>query len=146
MNKNNIEQILRVWFVQMTERYPWLSIKFEYSDRKGAYLVSFSPIDKIELDDDFNIEAMRFSDEMNALYGDDAPLFTDEEKLFQLSEDAEVISARSYFSAVTSRTCSSTPTVQVQPAVKNAPAASYSTTQLTNYRNPQAAACYAAAA
>ena len=34
---------------------------------------------------------MRFEDELNDRYGDDAPLFTDEEELFKLSDNAEII-------------------------------------------------------
>lgn len=116
MKQDIIEEQLRQWFAFITAKYTWLSIKFEYSQSRRVHLVSLSPVSEIEMNDDFNLEVMQFEDNMVSMFGDDAPLFTDEEKLFKLSAEAEVISTRSYYSAVTSRTCSSTSTVQVQPA------------------------------
>lgn len=37
---------------------------------------------------------MAFEDKMNALYGDNAPLFCDEEKYFKMSVNAEVFEYR----------------------------------------------------
>ena len=74
-------------------------------------LVSF--VSKIELSNDFNIDAMKFADEMNEQYCNDAPLFTDEESLFRLSADAEVIGGCSFFSAGT--TSPYTTIISVQP-------------------------------
>ncbi|MBR6077633.1 MAG: hypothetical protein IKP63_04715 [Paludibacteraceae bacterium] len=87
--KEEILQKLRTWFDEMLAKYDWLTFKYEYSDRRHVYLVSYSPIDKIELSDEFNRDAMAFEDRMNYLYGDDAPLFCDEESLFTLSNQAE---------------------------------------------------------
>lgn len=92
MNKENIEKQLRSWFAMITEKYGWLRIKFEFSKVEGVYMVSFSPASHIELSDEFNRDAMSFADKMNAEYGMEAPLFTDEEDLFRLSDAAEVIS------------------------------------------------------
>lgn len=99
MNKESIEKQLRAWFSQMTKKYTWLIIKFEFNEGRGVFMVSFSPLNKIELSDDFNRDAMQFADKMNADYGDEAPLFTDEESLFSLSSNAEIISACSHISA-----------------------------------------------
>ena len=79
------------WSNEMLTKYEWLRVKFEFSAKRGIYLVSFSPKSQIELSDEFNIEAMRFEDELNDRYGDNAPLFTDEEELFELSDNAVVI-------------------------------------------------------
>lgn len=91
MRDNNLESTLRNWFKDMVNRYRWLNIKFEYSEKQGVYLVSYAPISEISSNDDFISESMDFEDKMNAFYGDNAPLFCDEEKYFKLSEDAEVI-------------------------------------------------------
>ncbi|TGX80496.1 hypothetical protein E5358_12630 [Palleniella muris] len=98
MNKENIEIQLRNWFSQMTKKYSWLRIKFEFNEVRGVFLVSFSPVCQIELSDEFNFDAMNFADEMNATYGNEAPLFTDEETLFRLSAEAEVISSHAFVS------------------------------------------------
>ena len=91
MNKEIIEKQLRTWFAQRTKKYSWLRIKFEFSENRGVYMISFAPAEKIELSDDFNLDAMQFADDMNDNYGSDAPLFTDEEQLFKLSAGAETI-------------------------------------------------------
>ena len=75
----------------MLNKFEWLCVKYEFNTKRGVYLVSFSPKSQIESSDEFNIEAMRFADELNDLYGDNAPLFTDEEELFDLSDEAEII-------------------------------------------------------
>ena len=92
-----IETQLRTWFEEMVDRYKWLNIKFEYNKTRGIYLVSYSPVQKIEESDSFIKETMDFEDKMNFLYGDDSPLFCDEEKYFKLSSDAEIIKSRFKF-------------------------------------------------
>lgn len=84
-------QRIKEWAETMVEQYSWLTIKYEYSDFYRAVLVSFSPSEVIDNDEDFNRDVLAFEDTMTAEYGDDAPLFTDEEKLFTLSADALVI-------------------------------------------------------
>lgn len=83
----------------MTKKYSWLRIKFEFNEVRGVFMVSFSPAYQIEHSDEFNLDAMTFADEMNDEYGNEAPLFTDEEALFRLSAEAEVISAHSFVSS-----------------------------------------------
>lgn len=97
MINNEIETKLRNWFEQMVDRYKWLNIKFEYSETRGIYLVSYSPIQKIEESNSFIKETMDFEDKMNFLYGDNSPLFCDEEKYFKLSSNAEIIKSRFKF-------------------------------------------------
>lgn len=104
MNKENIEKQLRSWFTEMTKKYSWLRIKFEFNKVEGVYMVSFSPVSKIELSDEFNKDAMQFADMMNDEYGTEAPLFTDEESLFKLSDSAEIISSNQITTVATSAT------------------------------------------
>ena len=99
MNKEIIETKLRTWFSQMTKKYSWLRIKFEFSEVRGVFMVSFSPVSLIEFSEQFNRDAMKFADEMNAEYGNEAPLFTDEEALFRLSDEAEVLYAHAFVSS-----------------------------------------------
>ena len=54
-------------------------------------MVSYSPKEKINDNDDFNRDAMKFADDMNKKYGNNAPLFCDEEAYFKLSDKAEII-------------------------------------------------------
>ncbi len=90
--KQKLLQIIKEWAEKMVEQYNWLTIKYEYSEFYRTVLVSFSPLEIIDNDDDFNRDTLFFEDAMTAEFGDDAPLFTDEEKLFTLSNDAMIIS------------------------------------------------------
>lgn len=96
MRNYNLETSLRSWFEEMVNRYKWLSIKFEYSEKYNVYLVSYAPIQKIEEDSRFIKDSMDFEDKINASYDDNAPLFCDEEKYFKLSSDAETIRYHNY--------------------------------------------------
>lgn len=145
MKKEIIEERLRQWFASITIKYPWLSIKFEYGERKGAYLVSFSPVTMIELSDEFNLDAMQFEEDLVREFGYDAPLFTDEEKLFKLSAEAEVISSGSYFSAASSLLWSAFVTVQNHGAVNSWSSPSAYTTSPTSCQSDTVAS-YAIAA
>ena len=71
MIKDNIEKKLRSWFSQMTKKYTWLRIKFEFNENRGVFMVSFSPKNHIEDSDEFNIDAMQFADKMNVIYGNE---------------------------------------------------------------------------
>ena len=90
MKRIEIYSKLSEWCKMITQKYEWLTVKFEYSDGRGTYLVSFYPSSKTESCEQFNIDAMAFEDEMNDIYGDIAPLFCDEESCFKLSNEAEV--------------------------------------------------------
>lgn len=125
--KENIEKQLRTWFAQMTKKYSWLRIKFEFNENRGVFMVSFSPVSQIELSNDFNMDAMKFADEMNEQYGNDAPLFTDEESLFKLSSNAVIIEAPIFVTtnspllsktiiSVQPQRCSWTPAYEYTPA------------------------------
>lgn len=89
-----VEQKLRAWFTYIQKRYDWLTIKFEYSSNRGCYVVSFSPETMISLDEEFCEEAMNFEDEMNEEFENEAPLFCDDEKLFKLSPNAEILPSK----------------------------------------------------
>ena len=90
MNRDNIKKKLHAWLSSMTMKYNWLQVKLEYKEDHGVFLVSFSPVSQIELSEEFNREAMQFADEMNAIYGNEAPLFTDEEALFKISDNVQI--------------------------------------------------------
>ena len=89
MKDLRLEKILRRWAQDMVNRYTWLTIRFEYSEKERVSLVSYSPEEKAG--DDFVIESIALENRMKELYGDYAPLFCYDEELFRLSPAAEVI-------------------------------------------------------
>lgn len=90
MKQKQLKRIME-WAKKMVEQYNWLTIKYEYSEFYRTFLVSFSPLEVIDNNDDFNKDVLAFEDLMTAEFGDDAPLFTDDEKLFPVSDAATVI-------------------------------------------------------
>lgn len=95
MMMEQIEKDLHIWFEYISNKFQWLTVKYEFNQERNAWLVSFSPISEIDLSDDFNRDAMTFEDEMNMKYGLKAPLFTDEEQLFKLSPFAKTFGLQS---------------------------------------------------
>ena len=91
MKDLELEMTLRRWAQGMVSRYTWLTVRFEYSQTERGYLVSYAPKQKIAKNERFMDESMAFEDQLRETYGDDAPLFCDEERLFRLSPAAEVI-------------------------------------------------------
>lgn len=89
MNIRTIAKCLREWSNSITKKYDWLSVRFEFNQDYRRYLVSFAPISQIDNDEEFNRDVLAFEDKVNDKFGDDAPLFCDEESLFKLSDFAE---------------------------------------------------------
>ncbi len=90
MNTDNIRNDITAWGEIITASYPGLRIRYEYSAARGVFLVSFYTNDIDELDR-FSEDVMKFEDLMEEKYGYDAPLFCDNEELFTLSAEADMI-------------------------------------------------------
>ncbi len=96
MKDKELEDKLRSHFLEMVNRYRKLRVRFEYSESRGVYLVSYYSDEEYDMNDCFFDDLMAFGDKMDYLYGDEAPLFCFEEKNFRLSDDAEVIESVQY--------------------------------------------------
>lgn len=91
MRNPNLEHVLKDFLTIMVKNYNWLTIKYEYNDEKDKYLVSYSPKEKIQSDESFMKDSMMIENLFVELYGNYAPLFCDDEELFKLSPNAEII-------------------------------------------------------
>lgn len=89
--KEEIKKQLTEWFNIMLAKYTWLKVKYEYNEAKECFLVSFCISSDIE-DSDFDKDVLDFEELMDNKYGDYSPLFCDNERLFKLSPNAEVLS------------------------------------------------------
>ena len=97
--KQVMEETIKEWAINMVRTYTWLTIKFEYSKKFGVILIDFVYPQQYGNDENFNRDALAFNDRMCEIYGDNAPLFTNNEKLFKLSDKAQVICIKSYSSS-----------------------------------------------
>jgi len=93
--KQEIEKRLQAWFGVITEAYSWLTVRYEFCETLNVFLVGLYPTEIIEKDDEFCLEVLTFADEMNRLYGDNAPLFGFEETCFKFSEKSIVYGSQS---------------------------------------------------
>lgn len=97
--KQVMEKTIKEWAINMVRAYTWLTIKFEYSKKFGVILIDFVYPQQYGNYEDFHRDALAFNDRMCEIYGDNAPLFTNNEKLFKLSDKAQVICIKSYSSS-----------------------------------------------
>lgn len=86
-----IEQDLVRMLKQLTTEFPWLSARYEYRKSWATFLVSYAPSCTMFSDDNILNRMMVLEDKLIDKYGDDAPLFCEEENLFTLSTDAILI-------------------------------------------------------
>ena len=86
-----IEEDLVCMLTQLTTEFPWLSARYEYRDPWGTFLVSYAPSKKMFSDNDVLLRMMELEDELIDKYGDDVPLFCEEERLFSLTSRATLI-------------------------------------------------------
>lgn len=87
---DNLKLQIKNWVNQMIEKYPWLTIKVDFNESINRTLVSFYPLSIIKDNEQFNKDTMAFEDTLYSQYGDNAPLFGDEDKLFKVSDKAEI--------------------------------------------------------
>ena len=87
-----LENQILDWALNMVAEFTWLRIKFEYSETYRTFMVGYFFATN-EPDDEFYSKALAFEDLMTEEYGDDAPLFSDNEEFFALSENAKVVEA-----------------------------------------------------
>ncbi len=92
MNRQEeIKKQLTDWFDLMLAKYTWLKVKYEYNVNKECYLISFCISPDLECSDAFDKDVLEFEKAMGNKYGDYSPLFCDNERLFKLSPNAEVV-------------------------------------------------------
>ncbi len=91
-----MELTIQNWAKEMVDIYNWLTIKYEYSKRYRTFLIDFVYPSQYGNNESFHRAALAFNEKMCETYGDDAPLFTNNEKLFTLSDNAQVVCTNSY--------------------------------------------------
>ncbi len=86
MKIQEVENRLVAWFDKMLTLYPSLSFRYEYSKEHGTYLVSYDAPANVLSNDNFCNEVIRFENELDMLFGENAPLLTEKDMWFAVSE------------------------------------------------------------
>ncbi len=88
MNKTEIENRLIAWFDKMLNLYPNLSFRYEYSEKYGTYIVSYDAPAEVLSNDAFCNDVIQFENESDMAFGEFAPLLTEKNMWFSVSEFA----------------------------------------------------------
>lgn len=86
--KDQIDNILTKWFDEMLKKYTDVSFKYEYNERRHVYLISYTINGDECQESSFFNDIMAFEDKIDLLFENDAPLFCENESLFELSDNA----------------------------------------------------------
>lgn len=90
LNSSEITNFIKQYLLLLIKKYPWLIVRYEYNKCRHAYLVSYD-INKDNIDNnDFYKDAMSIEEKIESKYDD--ILFCENERLFRLSSDAELLS------------------------------------------------------
>ena len=92
MNIVKIEYELKRMFDAMMQSFDGLYFKYEYSEERHAFLVAALIDEEREDYEDYCKMAICEENRLNQMFGDEAPLFSDNENLFKLSARATVVS------------------------------------------------------
>lgn len=95
MDEKEIERRLKEWSNEMVNKFDSLTIRYEYSNSLCCYRVSYTTIHNKEQATKFYKFLIEFEKKMEKDYPYDAPLFTDDNRLFKLSQKAIVIKRKS---------------------------------------------------
>lgn len=96
MNKT-IANILRIYLSNLCNTYVGLLFRFEYSQEYETFIVSYNAPESMLHDATFCRDLLQIETKLNDTYGDDAPLFTEKERLFTVSDQAEVVECKYAF-------------------------------------------------
>lgn len=94
---DEIKKKLTSWFREIVAEFPWLTVRYEFSENLGTYIVGYYPSVKIDRCEEFCRKAMIFEDDIRKSLGDNAPLFGNEEECFVFSDNAICIPEKSQF-------------------------------------------------
>lgn len=90
MKNPRIESELTAWFDKMLNRYSNLSFRFEYNAVRGVYWVSYDAPDEVLSSEDFCEAMVLFENDLDKQFGIEAPLFTEKDMWFEVSESAAI--------------------------------------------------------
>lgn len=90
--KQEMEREISAWAKMMVNKFNWLTVKYEFSERNCTYMINCIHPMEHDADDDYNKEAIDFYDHVVKKYGEMFyPLMTCNSELFDSTDRATVI-------------------------------------------------------
>lgn len=87
-----LNQRILDWIFISLEKYPWLTIKYEFNNRKNIHYLNVLPAAEINISEEYCKDENDFSLAMEYLYPNDTVLFSTEDSIFPASSDAMIYS------------------------------------------------------
>lgn len=91
MEKEQLTKLLKNWSNLMVSKFDGLTIRFEYNDKYRCYIVSYNRLQNKEQANKFYRYLIKFEKVLEDKYPFKAPLFSENERLFKLSDKAIII-------------------------------------------------------
>ena len=95
MEKEQLRVLLENWSNLMVRKFDGLTIRFEYNESHQCYLVSYNRLHNNEQANKFYRLLIKFERMFENDYPFNAPLFSENNRLFKLSDKAKTISKNS---------------------------------------------------
>lgn len=91
MKNATIEEVLTTWFYTMLDDFADLSFRYKYNESRGVYMVSYDAPTETLNDEKFCDCIIDFEDSLDSQFGLEAPLFTEKDLWFKLSDNANMV-------------------------------------------------------
>lgn len=91
MKNSTIEDVLTTWFYTMLDKFADLSFRYEYNQSRSVYTVSYDASTDVLNNEEFCDCVTEFEDMMDCRFGINAPLLTEKDMWFKLSDNAIIV-------------------------------------------------------
>ena len=91
---STIEDVLITWFYTMMDKFADLSFRYEYNQSRNVYTVSYDASTDVLNNDEFCDCVIQFEEEIDRIFGNNAPLLTEKDIWFKLSDNAIIVNRK----------------------------------------------------
>jgi len=92
MENMTINQRIKDWIFITLDKYPWLTIKYEFNNHRNIHYLNVLPAAKINISAEYCKDENDFSLGLEYLYPNETVLFSTENSIFPASSDAMIYS------------------------------------------------------
>lgn len=85
-----INQRILSWIFVTIEKYPWITIKYEFNDQKNIHYLNIFPAFEINNSKEYCNDENNFSLDLEYLYPNETVLFSTEDSIFNPSTNAKL--------------------------------------------------------
>lgn len=83
-----VNEVIFDWIYSSIEKFPWITIKYEYSKKRHIHYISILPESNRELTEEYCSDENEFSFKLDQMFPNEVVLFGTENSLFTVSPNA----------------------------------------------------------